>query len=109
MNLLIYVSRDDAAVDLLSQTDTTAVGDLEKGHEGRRLGVPVANLRKGRPDIAALITDSLSVCATTDQVGVGACGPVEILDTTRHTLFHRTFDEGPFITLHTEVRTRWVY
>ncbi|KAJ5178778.1 hypothetical protein N7492_001988 [Penicillium capsulatum] len=103
VNLFIYVSRDDAAVDISNQMTTTAIDDLEKGREfGSRLAVSIAHLRKGRPHIASLITDCLSDCPSTDRVGVGACGPEGILDTTRETVFDGSFDKGPFITLHTE-------
>lgn len=104
MNLFIFVSRDDAAVDISNQMSTTAVEDLEKGKEGgSRLAVSVSDIRKGRPNLPPLITDCLTGCASTDRVAVGACGPRDLLKVTRDTVFQEDFDEGPSISLHTEV------
>lgn len=115
MNLIIHVTRDNAASDDSSSLESTkAVGDPEKGtpvvgdiEKGKKeaigQAVAVSGVRKGRPDIASLITDRLSQCSVDDRVGVGACGPINMIESTREVTCRSMFDSGPSITLHTEV------
>lgn len=126
VNLLIHVTRDDALSDNLSSSGfltvagepekgPTAVEDVVKGalvmadvEKGKeevtgQATVSVSAIRKGRPDIAVLIADCLSQCVVRERVGVGACGPVNIIESTREVTCRSIFDSGPFITFHSEV------
>jgi hypothetical protein len=124
VNLIIHVTRDNAASDDSSSLESTnvgdpekrappvgdveketpVVGDIEKGKkEAIGQAVAVSGVRKVRPDIASLITDCLSQCSVDDRVGVGACGPFNMIESTREVACRSMFDNGPSITLHTEV------
>lgn len=61
-------------------------------------------VKKGRPDIARHMADCFSQCRPEDRVGIGACGPSDMLEATRNILAKGIYDGGPSITLHTEVR-----
>lgn len=125
VNLIIHVTRANAASDDSSSLESTnavgdpekrsrpvgdvekgtpVVGDIEKGKkEAIGQAVAVSGIRKGRPDIASLITGCLSQCSVDDRVGVGACGPINMIESTREVTCRNMFDNGPSITLHTEV------
>ncbi|KAJ6116005.1 hypothetical protein N7523_006422 [Penicillium sp. IBT 18751x] len=125
VNVLIYVTRDDAPSDELSNSGSMLVaGGSEKGPlavENVDRGAPViadvekakgqmtgqtsismSAIRNGRPELASLIADCLSQCPLGDRVGVGACGPMKIIDQTREVTSRSIFDSGPLITFHSE-------
>ncbi|KAJ5793171.1 uncharacterized protein N7503_009149 [Penicillium pulvis] len=103
VNLFIHVSQDDTADDS-SSGETTPVGsDIEKGrNKTTQSSEYMSCIRRGRPNIADLVASGVSRCPPHYQVGVGACGPMKILEGTRKATSQRAFDHGPSITLHTE-------
>jgi hypothetical protein len=126
VNLIVYITQEDAPSNADSMSDSMNVtsdieknnlvfGDVEKGSPvvgnfektkeevTGQTTVSISALRKGRPDIAVLIADCLSQCSEDEYVGIGACGPISIIKSTREVACRSTFDNGPFITLHTEV------
>lgn len=126
VNVIIHITREDApssaysssgSIIVTSDTEKKAlafgdvekgspvVGDFEKTKEEvtGQTTVSISALRKGRPDIAVLMADCLSQCSEDEYVGIGACGPINIIESTREVACRSTFDNGPFITLHTEV------
>ncbi|KAF7718869.1 Uncharacterized protein PECH_007184 [Penicillium ucsense] len=105
VNLHIHVSRDDASSgdDSLSLELAQTTIDVEKGTEKNECKtISVAARRKGRPDIANLLTSCISQCGPEVRIGVAACGPSQMTKATRAAVYQRTFDVGPSITLHTE-------
>ena len=55
-----------------------------------------------RPDIRLLISDYISSCSSDERVGIGGCGPIEMIDALRQVVLEREIS-GPSVTLHTEV------
>lgn len=113
--MIIYVTRDDIVSENASSVETvqapevekgasSVFGDVEKGKgDNSQVPCPASNIRKGRPDIAHLVTDCLSHCSTEDRIGVGACGPSDLITTVRKTVSQKEYDRGPSITFHSEV------
>lgn len=60
-------------------------------------------IRTGRPSIENHVMTCVGSCKPTDRIGVGACGPVELVASTRKALAQKTYDNGPSMTLYTEV------
>ena len=58
---------------------------------------------RGRPNISMLVTDCIAQCPLHSRVGVGACGPLKLIETTREATSQPAFDIGPSVSLHTEV------
>ncbi|KAJ5670752.1 uncharacterized protein N7477_006115 [Penicillium maclennaniae] len=125
INLLIHVTRDDAPSDELSSSGSIPVAgksekgplavenidrgapviaDIEKakGEMTGQTSISVSVIRKGRPDIASLIADCLSQCSLGDRVGVGACGPMKIIESTREVTSRSVFDGWPLIDFYSE-------
>jgi hypothetical protein len=81
-------------------------GDVEKGKDetdGR--AIPLSARRKGRPNIATLLDSCISQCSLDSKIGIGACGPSQMMETTRNAIYQSTYDNGPSITLYNEVNT----
>lgn len=103
VNLMIYVTRDDVS-EAVSSLKTVQGTEIEKGKEEKNGGAPhTFDLRKGRPDIADLVTDCLSRCSLEDRIGVGACGPFHLSESAREAVCRKDYDDGPSITFHCEV------
>lgn len=114
---MIYVTRDDVVSENASSFETvqgtgddgekgasSGFEDVEKGKEEKSGGaVSLSGLRKGRPDIAHLVTDCVSRCSLEDRIGVGACGPFNLIESTREAVSRKDYDKGPSITFHSEV------
>lgn len=107
VNLFIHVSRDEVAFEDYSSLDSAPVtADIEKGKEETGgQAIPLSARRKGRPDIVNLLANSISQCSLESRIGVGACGPIQMIETTRDAIYQSKHDNGPSITLHTEVST----
>lgn len=107
MNLFIYVTSDttsDKRSDSSSLASTGAIDDAEKGREGvtdQAIGLP--SIRYGRPDVFNLVTYFISQCGSESRVGVGACGPTQMIRMTQNAVSQEANDIGPSITFHTEV------
>lgn len=113
--MMIYVTRDDVASENASSFETiqvtgdgekgvSVVGDVEKGKDEKTGEAgPISGLRKGRPDIAHLVTDCVSGASLEDRIGVGACGPFNLIQATRDAVSQKAYDKGPSITFHSEV------
>lgn len=92
----------------LSRDPVVPMGEVEKGHLS-----PVAvtspetefanSILTGRPSIEDHVTTCVESCKPTDRIGVGACGPVELVASTRKAVAQRIYDNGPSMTLYTEV------
>lgn len=99
------MSQDDTPDDSSSEGTTSVGSDIEKGKEETTRSLEyMSYVRRGRPNIADLVSNGISRCPPHYQVGVGACGPTKILEGTREATTQKAFDNGPSITLHTEVR-----
>lgn len=61
-------------------------------------------LHKGRPDLADVIANSIVHADTRDRIAVGVCGPSDLVDRTRDVVRRDVYDNGPSITLYSEVR-----
>lgn len=61
------------------------------------------SIRSGRPSIENHVITCVESCKPTDRIGVGACGPVELVASTRKAVAQKIYDNGPSITLYTEV------
>lgn len=89
-------------------TDNTA-RDPEKCSLGDLVSQkrPVRDFKRGRPNIGHLMSAAIShSSASLGNIGhvmVGACGPKELIDTTRQAVLHEKHDDGPSMTLYTEV------
>ncbi|KAF4174578.1 hypothetical protein CNMCM8060_008473 [Aspergillus lentulus] len=106
VNLFIHVSRDVTSEHCSSLDLALVAGDVEKGNEeanGRP--IPISDRRKGRPDTANLLASCISQCSLESRIGVGVCGPIQMIETTRAAIYQCTYDNGPSITLHAEVGT----
>ncbi|OKP09877.1 hypothetical protein PENSUB_4801 [Penicillium subrubescens] len=115
VNLIIYVTRnnvisEDASIPEMIEANgseniaSSVIGDIEKGQkENDKEAFPAPEFRKGRPDIPYLLTECLSRCSIEDRVGVGACGPSDLLDYVREGVSRKAYDHGPSIAFHYEV------
>lgn len=82
------------------------INDLEKGALEIATGSPLSinEIRPGRPDIPKLIAAAVASSSNIDErIIVGACGPSELMSTIREAVFSDLYDDGPSITLYTEV------
>ncbi|KAJ5887577.1 hypothetical protein N7495_007618 [Penicillium taxi] len=108
VNLFIHVSQYDTPsksssnIDSTSSVEESIIQDFEKGSEKIDSSIIVSGLRPGRPDIFSLVTQSISGCPLEARIGIGACGPIAMIKTTREAVTQKGFDDGPSITLHTE-------
>lgn len=92
--------------DCLSLDSTPVTEDVEKGKEETGgQAIPIFAQQKGRPDIANLLASCFSQCSLESKIGVGACGPIQMIEAARDAIYQSTYDNGPSITLHTEVST----
>ena len=105
VNLFLHVSRDEIVSEDCSSLDSTPVTeDVEKGKEETGgQAIPIFAQQKGRPDIANLLASCFSQCSLDSKIGVGVCGPIQMIEAARDAIYQRTYDNGPSITLHTEV------
>jgi hypothetical protein len=115
VNLIIYVTRNNVISEDTSSPEmieangsenvaSPMIGDIEKGQkENDKEAISAPEFQKGRPDISYLLTECLSRCSIEDRVGVGACGPSDLLDYAREAVSRREYDHGPSITFHSEV------
>lgn len=124
MRTFIYVTRDnhassgakpaitseiaqttDTGKDISSVSSNSDPVDVEKGplNSAMTPTLPATKIRKGRPDILSLVPSCIANCSVGDRVGIGACGPAEMLDATRKAVARGMHGDGPSITLHTEV------
>jgi hypothetical protein len=103
VNMFIHVSQDDTTDDS-SSGGTITVGDI-KNRKKETMGSfeYMSLIRRGRPNIADLVANRISRCPPQYQVRVGTCGPMKLLEETREASFQEVLDNGPSITLHTEV------
>ncbi|KAB8209718.1 ferric reductase like transmembrane component-domain-containing protein [Aspergillus parasiticus] len=118
VNISIYVTRDamssgESTVSPTPVPDKSpslanalpSVGDIEMGLS--KTTAPEATpgdtvyMKKGRPDIRLLISDCISGCGSEERVGIGGCGPIEMIDTLRQVVREGQIS-GPSVTLHTE-------
>lgn len=77
---------------------------MEKGKEGTTgKTIQLPDVNKGRPDVLKLVAGCISQCSLESRIGVGACGPTQMIKMTRKAVSQETYDTGPSITLHTEV------
>lgn len=85
---------------------TVTANDLEKSALQNFAAKPpsVNETRPGRPDIGNLIKVAATSCGNSDdRVIVGACGPSDLMHTIRNAVNNDIRDDGPSITLYTEV------
>jgi hypothetical protein len=82
------------------------INDLEKGALEMATSSPLSInvIRPGRPDIGKLIAAAVaSSSSIDDRIIVGACGPSELMSTIREAVFSDLYNDGPSLTLYTEV------
>ncbi|KAJ5921484.1 hypothetical protein N7466_009810 [Penicillium verhagenii] len=83
-----------------------ATNDLEKGHlsdSGINLYSSTNYIRPGRPDIASVINEAAtSHGSPDDRVIVGACGPKELISTTRNAVNNDLRNERLAVTFYSE-------
>jgi hypothetical protein len=82
------------------------INDLEKGTLEMATSSPLSinKIRPGRPDIGKLIAAAVgSSSSIDDRIIVGACGPSELMSTIREAVFSDLYNDGPSLTLYTEV------
>ncbi|CAG8151932.1 unnamed protein product [Penicillium olsonii] len=113
VNLHIYVTQGDLEksieVESLHAADgsssESSVPDPEKGFSINEASTKddLQGIRKGRPDLEAHIASLIEPCAAESHIGVGACGPANMLNITRKALSRSIYDSGPSISFHTEV------
>ncbi|KAL4807548.1 ferric reductase like transmembrane component-domain-containing protein [Aspergillus unguis] len=110
VNVCIYVTRDAASSEEapgLPATATVCTSDMELGMY--KTAAPQVTpdydekftIKRRRPDIAALVKETISDCSPEDKVGLGGCGPVEMIAGLRKGVREAKVD-GPSVTLHTE-------
>ncbi|CAG7972845.1 unnamed protein product [Penicillium salamii] len=112
INLHIYVTQGDLEKSIEVESlhaagDSSSASSVQDPEKGFNANEPSASLppmltRKGRPDIEAHLASFIDACAPESRVGVGACGPANMLGITRKALSHSNYDNGPSITFHTE-------
>ena len=114
INLSIYVTRDGiysgettvSPTPVPDKSPSLSVGDIEM--ELSKTVAPGVTphdafyMKKGRPNIKHLISDAISDCSSEEQVGIGGCGPIEMIERLREAVRGKRIS-GPSITLHTEV------
>ncbi|CAI7584936.1 unnamed protein product [Penicillium glandicola] len=83
-----------------------STNDPEKGVEElstNNIASSVNNIVLGRPHISNLISAAAAGSdKSDDRIIVGACGPSELLSTTRKAVNNESHNDGPSITLYTE-------
>jgi hypothetical protein len=98
-------AKDDVILTEPSRVILTS--DPEKGAEKQPTGnisSSVNEILPGRPNIGNLIAAAAAGSAKLDdRVIVGACGPSQLLSTTRNAVNNELLNNGPSITLYTEV------
>jgi hypothetical protein len=119
VRLFIYVTREVTS----KQTETTtteskdnvtpttteqAILDAEKGVMTRETTASSISqfssyITKGRPDISSHLASCVESLQPTNSVGIGACGPLDLIELTRKAVSQDVYDSGPSITLHAEV------
>ncbi|KAJ5167712.1 uncharacterized protein N7482_003306 [Penicillium canariense] len=106
VNLFLYVSRDEVvSADSSSLDSALMTSDVEKGREMADRTSRCSPPSRGRPDVGNLIASCISHCDSEFRIGVGACGPSELIAAAREATSQSAYDNGPSITLHTEVDT----
>jgi Ferric reductase NAD binding domain. len=84
-----------------------STNDPEKGVEQQStdtISSSVNRMLSGRPNIGNLIEAAATGSGNLgDRVIVGACGPSELMSTTREAVNNELLNGGPSITLYTEV------
>lgn len=129
MNVQIYVTRQtdlsgtssptspDSLSEKVSVKDNVVVpaqpslvfstNDPEKGVEQQptdNISSSVNQMLPGRPNMGNLIAAAATGSGNLDdRVIVGACGPSELMSTTREAVNNELLNGGPSITLYTEV------
>jgi hypothetical protein len=105
INLVIYVTRVSSASSLKLVPNFDS-GDLEKGASkstGEGSSIKSIDIREGRPDISNLIGTATASADPNDRIIVGSCGPLKMVDQTRNAVSESMCEDGPSITLYTEV------
>jgi hypothetical protein len=117
VRLFIHVTREDVKPENpndiiltkpdVSSNNTTPI-DIEKSPTGIESNVInpqllLGNTHKGRPDISTYISMFVDCCSPSDRVGIGACGPVDMVDSVTRAVSRGVYDDGPSITVYTEV------
>ncbi|KAL4780301.1 ferric reductase like transmembrane component-domain-containing protein [Aspergillus varians] len=116
VNVSIYVTRDetlsvDSTASATPDSEKSAAmvnaapgaGDIEMGllKEMMPKATDDSIHKKGRPDIKLLISDCIVGCSSEEKVGIGGCGPTEMIEGLRRAVRERDIS-GPSVTLHTE-------
>ncbi|CAG8179504.1 unnamed protein product [Penicillium nalgiovense] len=100
------VSAKDNVI-LTGPSPTILTSDPEKGAEQQSTGnvsSSVKGILPGRPNIGNLIAAAAAGSTRLDdRVIVGACGPSRLMSTTRKAVNNELLNDGPSITLYTEV------
>ncbi|KAJ5924415.1 hypothetical protein N7466_008602 [Penicillium verhagenii] len=102
VNLFVHISQDDLTSHDSSRGTSPVGSDMEKGKDAMRSLENPSCIRKGRPDISEFVASGIACCPLQYKVGIGACGPMKILEATRRAASQKVFDDGPSITLHIE-------
>lgn len=100
------VSAKDHVI-LTESSPAILTSDPEKGAEQQPTGnvsSSVKGILPGRPNIDNLIAAAAAGSARLDdRIIVGACGPSRLMSTTRKAVDNELLNDGPSITLYTEV------
>lgn len=99
-------SPDCSDSDPSSPTAEITVYDIEKGTAPgtTKEKLPFSmNIHQGRPNISELIEATISGTDPKDRIAVGVCGPGDLVDRTREGVSRDVYDNGPSITLYSEV------
>ncbi|CAG8928199.1 unnamed protein product [Penicillium salamii] len=123
VKIMIHITRQSDVSRLISHGSPVSRSEKDAGHDetnakGPSLNVTSGDLEKGafqqsfsgneiqlgRPDLDSIIENIVSSsCGLEDNVIIGACGPEDLMRTTRLAVHNRSLrEEGP-ITLYTEV------
>ncbi|QKX56546.1 uncharacterized protein TRUGW13939_03651 [Talaromyces rugulosus] len=117
VRLFIHVTRADAKSEhpkdvqdvVLTKTEVSNNNsntpvDIEKSSIGiDSNALSFTNVQRGRPDISKYVSGFIDSCSPEDRVGIGACGPVDMVDSVQKSHYSRgAYDDGLSITVYTE-------
>ncbi|KAJ5776867.1 hypothetical protein N7520_000113 [Penicillium odoratum] len=82
-----------------SQIHDPEKGALEKSTVPKS---SVNEIRPGRPNVSQLLGDVFALSNSDDRIIIGACGPSDLMATTRQAVHSDIHNDGPSLTLYTE-------
>lgn len=105
VNLVIHVTRgpSSSSPKLVQNFDSDDPEKRASKSTGEGSSIQPIDSRKGRPDISNLIGAVTASADPNDHIMVGACGPMKMVGQTRNAVSDSMCEDGPSISLYTEV------